>query len=71
MAMSLEEILNERPILAELCEHVPISIKWYQMGIQLEVNTRRLKEIEKLQTDVMDKMTKMYSVEVSSTLLWY
>ena len=41
--------------LAELCEYVPISIKWYQMEIQLELNTRRLKEIEKLQTDVMDK----------------
>ena len=60
--MSLEEILNERPSLAELCEYVPISTKWYQMGIQLELNTRRLKEIEKLQIDVMDKMTKMYEV---------
>ena len=60
--MSLEEILNERPSLAELCEYVPISTKWYQMGIQLELNTRRLKEIEKLQIDVMDKVTKMYEV---------
>ena len=60
--ISLEEVLNERPSLAELCEYVPISIKWYQMGIQLELNTRRLKEIEKLQIDVMDKMTKMYEV---------
>ena len=60
--MSLEEILNERPSLAELCEYVPISTKWYQMGVQLELNTRRLKEIEKLQIDVMDKVTKMYEV---------
>ena len=60
--LSLEEILNERPSLAELCEYVPISTKWYQMGVQLELNTRRLKEIEKLQIDVMDKVTKMYEV---------
>ena len=60
--LSLEEILNERPSLAELCEYVPISTKWYQMGVQLKLNTRRLKKIEKLQINVMDKVTKMYEV---------
>ena len=38
--LSLEEMLNERPSLAELCKYLPISTKWYQMGIQLELNTR-------------------------------
>ena len=60
--LSLEEILNERPSVAELCEYVPISTKWYQMGVQLKLNTRRLKKIEKLQINVMDKVTKMYEV---------
>ena len=61
-AMSFEEILNEKPSLAELCEHVSISTKWYHMGVQLKLNNRRLKEIDKLPVDVMDKMTKMYEL---------
>ena len=61
--MSFEEILNDRPSLAELCEHVPVSPKWYQMGIQLELDPRKLDGIDKLQgADVMDKMTKMYEL---------
>ena len=61
--MSFEEIINDRPSLAELCEHVPVSPKWYQMGIQLELDPRKLNSIDKLQNaNVMDKMTKMYEL---------
>ena len=60
--MSFEEILNDRPSLAELCEHVPVSPKWYQMGIQLELDTRKLKEIELQGANVMNKMTKMFQL---------
>ena len=61
--MSFEEILNDRPSLAELCEHVPVSPKWYQMGVQLELDPRKLSGIDKLQgADVMDKMTKMFEL---------
>ena len=60
--ISFGELLNKKPSLAELCEHVPISPKWYQMGIQLELDTRKLKEIELQGANVMDKMTKMYEL---------
>ena len=61
--MSFQEILNDRPSLAELCEHVPVSPKWYQMGVQLELDPRKLNGINKLQNaNVMDKMTKMFEL---------
>ena len=61
--MLFEKILNDKPSLAELCEHVPVSPKWYQMGVQLELDPRKLNGIEKLQgADVIDKMTKMYEL---------
>ena len=61
--MSFEEIINDRSSLAELCEHVSVSPKWYQMGIQLKLDPRKLNSIDKLQNaNVMDKMTKMYEL---------
>ena len=60
--MSFEGILNDRPSLAELCEYVPVSPKWYQMGVQLELDPRKLKEIELQNANVMDKMTKMFEL---------
>ena len=65
--MLFEKILNDKPSLAELCEHVPVSPKWYQMGVQLELDPRKLNGIEKLQgADVIDKMTKMYELWLNS-----
>ena len=58
--ISFEEILNEKPTLDELFEQVPISVNWYEMGIMLKVNTKRLDEIEKLSIEVPHKAAKMY-----------
>ena len=55
-----EEILNEKPSLDELCEHVCINDNWFQMGIMLKLDTRKLKGIEQLQADGVRKMTLMF-----------
>ena len=51
--------LKQRPKLAFLCEHVR-TVKWFQLGIQLEVDTVSLKEIHQEYSDVNEKRTKMY-----------
>ena len=43
--LSFEEILEEKPTLDELCEHIRIGSKWYQLGIQLKLNTKKLEDI--------------------------
>ena len=60
--MSFEEILNENPSLAELCEHIPITTKWYQMGIQLNLSVKKLNEIEEESKDTTDRMVKMFEL---------
>ena len=63
-----EEILNEKPTLAELCELVPIGTKWRQMGIQLELNDRKLNEIEEESKNTADKVSKMYKLWLNTNL---
>ena len=60
--MSFEEILNEKPTLAELCKLVPISTKWYQMRIQLNLNVKKLNEVEEDSKNTTDKVSKMYEL---------
>ena len=59
---SFDEILNGRPTLAELCKHVPISTNWYIMGTQLELDVRKLNDIEDLPKPVPYKVSKMYEL---------
>ena len=59
---SFDEILNGKPTLAELCKHVPISTNWYIMGTQLELDVRKLNEIEDLPKPVPYKVSKMYEL---------
>ena len=58
--VSYEDILNGKPSLDELCEHVCISDNWFQMGIMLKLNSRKLNDIEQQQGDGVHKMTKMF-----------
>ena len=51
--------LKQRPELAFLCEHVR-TVKWFQLGIQLEVDTVSLKEIHQECSDIDQRRTKMY-----------
>ena len=57
--MSFEEILNEKPSLAELCEHIPITTKWYQMGIQPNLSVKKLNEIEEESKDTVNLLCHM------------
>ena len=59
---SFDEILNGKPTLNELCAHVPISTNWYIMGTQLELDVRKLNEIEDLSKTVPYKVSKMYEM---------
>ena len=60
--LSLEEILEEKPTLDELCEHIRIGSKWYQLGIQLKLNAKKLEDIHKLSDDSTYKTTKMFEL---------
>ena len=60
--LSFEEILEEKPTLDELCEHIRIGSKWYQLGIQLKLNAKKLEDIYKLPDDSTYKTTKMFEL---------
>ena len=62
MATSFEKILEEKPSLHELCEHIRIGSKWYQLGIQLKLNAKKLEDIHKLPDDSTYKTTKMFEL---------
>ena len=59
---TFEEILEEKPTLDELCEHIRIGGKWYQLGIQLKLNAKKLEDIYKLPDDSIYKTTKMFEL---------
>ena len=59
--LSFEEILEEKPTLDELCEHIRIGSKWYQLGIQL-LKLQKLEDIHKLPDDSTYKTTKMFEL---------
>ena len=49
--VAMDERFEERSILTELCEHIRIGNNWYQLGIQLNFDHRRLNDIHKLPKD--------------------
>ena len=59
---SFDEILNGKPTLAELCKHVPISTNWKMMGTLLELDVRKLNEIDHESKSVSDGVLKMYEL---------
>ena len=60
--LSFEKILAEKPTLTELCEHIRIGGNWYQLGIQLNLDHKRLNDIHKLPEDSTYKTTKMFEL---------
>lgn len=57
---SFEKILEEKPTLAELCEHVHIIDRWHDFGIILEVDSRTLNVIEHQPLEHSSKTSKMF-----------
>ena len=58
--LSFDEILEEKPSLDELCEHVRIGVKWRQLGIQLKLDATQLAVIDTEQHIVNDKTSEMF-----------
>ena len=64
---TFEELLEEKPTLDELCEHIVIGTKWYQLGIQLKLDvTHQLDVIDKENSDVTQKTAKMFQLWLST-----
>ena len=59
---SFDEILNGKPSLAELCKHVPVSTNWKIIGTLLELDVRKLNEIDHESKSVSDGVLKMYEL---------
>ena len=60
--LSFEEILEEKPALDELCEHIRIGSKWYQFGILLKLDSKKLDDIHRLPDDSTYKALKMFEL---------
>ena len=60
--LSFEEILEEKPTLDELCEHIRIGSKWYQLGVLLKLNDVKLDDIHRLAEDSTYKTLKMFKL---------
>ena len=60
--LSFEEILEKKPTLDELCEHIDIGDKWYQLGILLKLNPKKLNDIRGQSGDHTYKTSKMFEL---------
>ena len=69
MAANREDIFEEKPTLCELSEHIHIGSKWYQLGIMLKLDVKKLNDIQKLQEDSTHKTSKMFEFWLDNILL--
>ena len=56
------DILEEKPTIRELCEHIHIGGKWYELGIILKLDVKKLDDIHKLREDSTHKTSKMFQL---------
>ena len=66
--LSFEEILEERPTLAELCKNVYLGHKWYDLGMQLKLYPDKLDCIRILPGDFEYKTAKMFELWLDTDL---
>ena len=60
-ATMAEAYLNQKPELSDLCEHARIQ-DWYQLGLQLEIDSIHLNEITCDNKSEVMKRTKMFEI---------
>ena len=60
--MAARNILEERPTLDELCENVQITTKWYQFGVLLKLDAKKLSDIEQSNKDADFKTLQMFKL---------
>ena len=58
----IEEVLNPRPPIHELIEHVRIDAYWYTFGVLLKLDTTKLEAIRVMNEDCSFKATKMFEL---------
>ena len=58
----LNKILEAKPTIYELCEHIDVGTKWYQLGVLLKLSIKQLDAIEQSNKDVTHKTTKMFEM---------
>ena len=52
-----EKILDEKPSLDELCEHIRLGTKWYELGVLLKLDVLELEAIEQDQSRRPERKT--------------
>ena len=57
-----DKILEEKPTLDELCEHIRIGSKWYQLGILLKLDSKKLDDIRRQPDDSTYKTLKTFEL---------
>ena len=62
------KILEEKPILDELFQHIKVYEKWYPLGILLKLNPYELNFIEYNQDDIDVKVAKMFRLWLNTDL---
>ena len=61
--VSFQKLLEEKPTLDELCEHIRIGSKWYQLGILLKLDPKKLRDdIQKLPENCTYKTSRMFEL---------
>ena len=63
-----EKILDEKPSLDELYEHVRLGTKWYEFGVLLKLDVRELEAIEQDQSRRPErKALQMFQLWLNTT----
>ena len=64
MAVStyFDQLLSTKPSLHELCEHVRVGSKWYNLGVLLKLDAEKLESIREKSEDSTFNLTKMFEL---------
>ena len=63
---SSNQLLNGKPTLVELYEHVRIGTNWHKLGVLLKLNTTKLNDIRLMNKDSDFKTLKMFELWLST-----
>ena len=64
----LEKILDEKPSLNELCEHIRLGTKWYVFGVLLKLDEKKLEAIDQDPNKRLErKVLQMFQLWLNTT----
>ena len=64
---SFETFYGQSPTLDELYEHVKLGTKWYEFGVLLKLDPKKLNTIEELNKDAEYKALKMFELWLNTS----